>query len=381
MDEGSQFLTKHTSELSCPLPVGSAVSTLCHILAAFVQFISTECDGFVPPSSDLQEESLIANEQASTSSFRGQTLAGIYIPTQVGKLSFKTHNPKPALSAKSSLPFLHRHPERLCELLGKLFVFAFTWAFGGCFESVEDEEGHDLGNSKEIVRGGTTARSKFDALVHAIFTKPDGVKVQLPVSADLIYCYYVDIQSCSFVQWKKIIPSSREIVTKAAMMQRGIQGLRSTSLSFIDSGSIAGGLYRASEVGFVPTVDTVRICFLTLLIQKAQHPVTLSGNLGVGKSCILTYLIKLLQSEDQKEAFLSSILGSKTHDKQSLPIETAQLVEEEKDYQNIVSSLHVSSHTTSSHLQSFIEKCLMRKSKNSLTAPQGKKVCSLHVYT
>ncbi len=374
MDEGLQFLKEHASELSCPLPASSAVTTLCHILTAFLQFLSTECGGFSPPMSKVQEESLVRRDEASASSFQGQTLTGIYIPTQVNQPRIKARDPKRGLSQGSSLPFLHRHPERICELLGKLFVFAFTWAFGGCFECVGDEEtpNNIITSNEEITRGGTTARSQFDAFIHTIFIRPAGVSVKLPASADLIYSYYVDISSCTFVQWKRLIPSSQEIVTRTSMMQRGIQALSSKSFSFLDRSSTVGELHRASEVGFVPTVDTVRLCFLALLIQKAQQPVLLSGNLGVGKTCVLTYLTKLLQAEDQKDAFLSSILGRNncTH-----RLECGKEDTEEKECQNIVTSLHVSSHTTSSFLQSCIEKHLVRKNKNTLRAPQEKTVC------
>ncbi len=381
MDEGIHFLNKHVSELSCPLPIISAVTTLCRTMAAFLWYLSTECGGFSPPSSNLQQEGSAGPEKASSNSIHGQTLASIFIPTQVNKSLSRIRGPKQMLSDRSisSLPFLHRHPERLCELLGKLFVFAFTWAFGGCFASAGEEDNPDIAATNEVVvRGGTTARSKFDALVHTIFTMPSGITVKLPPSADLIYSYYVDINSCSFAQWKKVVPSSREIVTKASMVQKGIQALRSTSLSFIGSSSTIGQLHRASAVGFVPTVDTVRTCFLALLIQKANHPILLSGNLGVGKTCVLAYLVKLLQSEDQKAMFLASILGSKGPYKQALVMEDATDMDSmEKDGQSIVTSLHVSSRTTSSFLQSSVERCLVRKNKSTLAAPQGKTV---HLY-
>ena len=40
--------------------------------------------------------------------------------------------------------YMQRNPGNFNVLLGKIFVFAFTWSFGGCFKRQDDME-DDIG--------------------------------------------------------------------------------------------------------------------------------------------------------------------------------------------------------------------------------------------
>ena len=371
MDEGLRFLKEHSSSLSCPVPGSSAVATLCHILSVFLDYISTECGGFSPPKPKAVKEnsSTLAGMNVSTKQQPQQHLSLYSI--SLARKSSKLWKKSASLISQTT-PFLHRHPEALCELLGKLFVFAFTWSFGGCFESVgSEEEIESLRSEQNITRGGLSVRSKFDALVHKVFSSPSELEVKLPLTADLIYSYYVNLDNCSFVLWDKLVPSSKEIVTKSSLMQKGFQSLiSSSSTTLIDTTAPIGTLHMATEVGFVPTVDTVRLLFFSQLLQKAGYNVLLSGKLGVGKTSLLTQLAKMTQSVEQDDNILSAVLGGGTQSSRTIqPALTS--VEENQD--NVV-SMHISSQTTASHLQSAIEGCLVIKSKSTLAPPAGKKV-------
>ena len=377
MDEGLKFLKEHSTSLTCPLPGNRAVATLCHILGVFLNYISAECGGFSPqiPKATKENPTTLTSVNVSAKQQPQQqvNLYSIALARKASKIWQKRFSG--LLHTSSSLicpptPFLHRHPEALCELLGKLFVFAFTWSFGGCFESVGNQEEEIEDFRLDITRGGLSVHSKFDALVHKIFSSPSELEVKLPTSAALIYSYYVDLGNCSFAPWDKLVPSSKEIVTKSSLIQKGLQGLISSSSTLIDATVPIGTLHMATEVGYVPTVDTIRLSFFSQLLQKAGHSVLLSGKLGVGKTCLLTQLAKMTQDDN----ILCLVLGGRTQS--SHMIQPASTSTEE--HQDILVSMHISSQTKPSYLQSAIESRLVVKSKSTLTPPAGKKV---HTFT
>ena len=375
VDKGVMFLKNHASELSCPVPVTSAVATLCHILLALLEHVSKEYGGFGPSSSFPGVEAYQQAEESGSSLLR-QTLTGIYIPTKQHQSQRKQMCMKQAKSQSSTLPFLHCYPERLCDLLGKLFVFSFVWAFGSCFEQVEEATNSDLlKHGHSVTRGGSTGRGQFDALVHTIFNNPQ-IKVQLPTSADLIYSYYVDINTCSFAPWKKLVPSAEEIAARTSMIQKGIQSLSTlSSSSFLDLNVAIGQLCNASEVGFVHTTETVQLCFLIFLLYRNGHSVLLSSKMGAGKTHLLKYLAKLFKSAEQCEDILSAVLGKKKQTKQSvIHLSSSVLKTEDEESPVIGLPLHISPQFEASRLQSEIEGCLVRKDKSTFTSPAGKKV-------
>ena len=386
VDKGMVFLKDHASELSCPVPVASAVATLCHILSALLEHVCNEYGGFGPSTSSPSLEAYQQAEESSSSLLR-QTLTGIYIPTKQHQSKQKQMWMKQPKSQSSTLPFLHCHPERLCDLIGKLFVFSFAWAFGGCFEQVEETD--LLKHNHAVTRGGNTGREQFDALVHNIFTSNPQIKVQLPTSADLIYSYYVDISTCSFAPWKKLVPSAEEIAARTSMMQKGFQHLSTlSSSSFIDLKAAVGQLCNASEVGFVPTTKTVQLCFLILLLYRNDHNVILSSKMGAGKTHLLKYLTKLFKSGEQCADILSAVLGRKKQAKQSVIHLSSSALDTEDEKSPVIGlPLHMSPQTETSHLQSEIEGYLVRKDKSTFAPPAGKKVkcygmlSSLFTYT
>ena len=380
IDEGLKFLKEHASELSCPVPGISAVKTLCHVLLAFLDHIMREGDGFVPNSAKLGAQK-VAEE--SSSSVARQTLAGIYIPNRHLDLHSKSKSAIKISSSHSSLPYLQRHPECLLELLGKLFVFAFTWAFGGCFETSrsedeeEEEEGGVLGSVNDPVkvqRGGTTARLKFDALVHRVFTWESNVKVNLPLTADLIYSYYVDIKSGSFVPWKSLVPTPKELTSKLSLMQKGLTSLQKPQTSaFIDPDLLLGSLLAADEVGRIPTAEGIRLTFLAALMLLRGDPchVLTSGGIGVGKTQFLSYLAKVLQSPEQCHNILRAVLAGGR--KAAGSAEGGAWSDLQEASSVAVHSVYASANTQVAYLQSLIESKLVRTGK-SISAAPGRKV-------
>ena len=85
--------------------------------------------------------------------------------------------------------FLQRNPAALPVLLGKLFVFAFTWSFGGNFKR-QDEPEDDGG----ITRKSTNKRdvlevdiaTEFDNFVHELFEVEPPIGSYLSMFLDLL---------------------------------------------------------------------------------------------------------------------------------------------------------------------------------------------------
>ena len=383
------FLEKYKSELTCPVPGISAVKTLCKILLGNFSYITDKVES---------DNKLTTEAERSFSSITRKSVAGIYIPPS--KLLKNTSQVKLRQSL-SRLPgggnqsMCQSNSDSVCELLGKLFVFAFTWSFGGCFERAMTEE-ETVEQSTSIFRGGSTARQKFDALIHQMFSGSDdsSVQVQLPSSSDLIFSYYVDISSASFKLWKTLVPSSKQILTQLSLKHKGFENVyQSTSPHLLDSEATIGKLYRANVMSMIPTVDSVRLSFLVVLLlqqqSSAHHNILVAGNTGVGKTQLLRLLSNTLQHPKHCEDILSSVLAIKpsvtnlNSPLHGTPLRTGtstqQTLSEECDVRCDHSVFfHMFPQTKTSQLQLAIENQLTRKGGNVLSPASGRKVFELH---
>lgn len=326
MDEGLRFLKQHTAELCCAKSGMGAVHMLCCMLKLLMEHLQKE--GVLQQLCIVAAEaSAFVSDDAAKDLYK-PALAGIYIPSrQVLKISMS--------SKKINVPASQLPTNPLKNLLNKLFVFAFTWSFGGNFELNEDGD-HDNGG-EAIARGGTTAAEKFDALVHRIFN-PKITGVQLPSSSDLIYSYYVDVSNCTFAQWEKLYQNSLKHNKSAFSHELSLP-------SFLIEADL--NMLCADEVGFVPTVDSLRLSFFMALLLNSGHSVVLSGRQGVGKTKTMNRFIELITSGYSSE-ILSKFLNIKTqlapvaHDRDEFVTETAKL--------------HFSLRTQPLHIHSLVEK-------------------------
>ena len=343
-----QFLSQHASELSCEVSGMSALSTLCYLLQCFLENIAKEHQMLSTSTKDLTRES----EKYPYSN----------IPSR--QLSHSRSIFKKSSSFELMVPFLLSNPERLNELLGKVYVFAFTWAFGGNFETSDVEQDFTSSTGQSVTRGGISARAKFDALVHKVFQQKSGISVKLPTSADLIHSYYVDISSCSFVPWERLVPSSQEFITQISLSHRGVPTPTHSS-TLIDAESFVDQI-NAYQISLVPTQDILQLSFFALALLKAGHHVLISGKLGVGKSQLLAHISNIIRSKGGEDSFLSLILG------------TSHCEQYEKEDLDIIEK-RMSLETSVSQIQNSIGAHLVRKGK-SLLSPSADKV-RLHAST
>ena len=366
IEEGNLFLKAHKSELMCPLPSIGAVKTLCSLFEALLEYTIKEFPTFYQ-----NDERVIPTNEAkdSSSSIGVQTLTGIYIPKKASKTSQNKDK-------ESEKPYLGK----IFELIGKLYVFSFTWAYGGCFECVDDEDDvADAVSTFRISRGGTTARSKFDALVHKLFSSTDDsvVNVDLPTSTDLIFSYYVNVHNCSFVQWKTLVPTPKQIATKVSLIRKGLNRIHATFSSpfFEDSGFRAEDI-TASSVPLIPTVTTVQLTYLASLLSKSStNNLMFVGKVGVGKTQLIQYLFQVLLSRDRCSQVLSCTSKAGTKKGFSFSREPDSFVIDHNDDQDDSGFLyHLSRQTTSVKMQSIFENHLARTSLSVLKPSMGEKV-------
>ncbi len=377
IDIGLDFLKQHSSELSCPAPGISVVNTLCHLLYGLLKSISDDYGGFKSGEPATDE---LGVDEGSSDDLK-QTLAGIYIPSK--------HQNK----SRSNKPVHHENSSYLYALISNLYVFAYTWSFGGCFERIEEELNLDMYEDdtfpnmieQKLVRGGATAREKFDALVHSIFTKGE-VVVQLPTSTNLIYSYYVDINTNSFEPWKKLISTPLQNVSFLSSNENS--PFVSQRLMFKLFINPVEEFYSASSVSLLPTVDIIRLSFLvSVLFESNSVPNTLiSGQSGVGKTQFLSYLSKALTSRKWRKSVMSSVLGNPRLRPSSTSLSgvggDADHHTGGGDDHAFASVLYrVQTRPDTPGIQSVLEKYLVRKGKMTL-APSSRDVSkyNLHLF-
>lgn len=92
--------------------------------------------------------------------------------------------------------------------------------------------------------------------------------VRLPTGNRSMYGYFVDLESGTFITWDSLVPSTKSLIEKGAVITIGeTMGVSSDNKR------------KRNEADIVPTVDIVRFSFLTGLLLLNKHPVLLTGPL------------------------------------------------------------------------------------------------------
>ncbi|KAM9003084.1 dynein axonemal heavy chain 14 [Sarcophilus harrisii] len=283
--------------------------------------------------------------------------------------------------------FLQRNPEKLCLMLDKLFVFAFTWSFGGILKREDEHEDDILFGSGH---GFATLRKltyDFDNLVHELFGGDPPYGIRLPTGERTIFAYFVDFQNCDFIPWSNLIPNSESLI-HGSSYRSGFQA----SLDMIKHN------HNIEFNHHFATRDSVSYSFLMSLFIKNKYPVLIAGESGVGKSAVINQMLERLQGSGELQIKYGTLLGEVffLQDNLSLlisdsfktPRDLAFLGEDHhwiKDEESeeihtkpekniIVSTIKFSANTTAGKTQELILKKLIRKAKNVYGAPQNSQV-------
>ncbi|XP_035825271.1 dynein heavy chain 6, axonemal [Aplysia californica] len=406
MDKGLVFLHKYREHQAVQVPAMSIVGTLCHILSAYVNFIGGH-GGFGAPDEKEKEKEKepsslkpsspedLRNASRTSSRTTGTGSRASKLKRRQTKRLGKTkeeadtsddlHGSKQKNSDRKMF-FLERHPTQLTNLLGKLFVFAYTWSVGGVLKRREFMEEDD----SSIKRAGAGAaerldvNNEFDNFARELFDVEPPLGVRLPAGNRSIYGYFVDMEAGNFVPWDVLIPSTKSMIEKGAVITIGeTLGVASDKKK-----------QELKEAEIIPTVDIIRFSFLTSLMLLNKQPVLLAGESGVGKTAIINHMLKELERDGGTSMEkTSTILGAvlQYSEKQSTLLENIssltsfQADDDDKTMDlllgakgrlaGIVSTMiQCSAQTTSKRLQAQIMLKLIKKSRTSMGAPKGRKV-------
>ena len=400
MDAGLNFIRSHSSDYSYPLPATGAVRCFCFLLGGLLSNLPDSITSqlvkkqslLATSSMDSKTDSSEANHESQVM-LHGSTLSGIYRPNLSGSSqtlhmckNWQRGGKKRGVALQSDTNVSNS----AMKVISNLFVFAYVWSFGGCFERTETEllgetsaetlEGvainFDL--DQKVARGGATAREQFDALVYDIFTAK-GIEASLPTTPSLIHSYYFSVSSGTFEPWTNLVPPSQEMARFMTSTRGG--GIHSSSAGYLLRQTFSlfsdGSRFDATSVGVLPTVDIVRLAFLLCVLYSSQLTesfpnVSFSGSSGVGKTQLLSHLFSRLSSKTWQNEVLMLVLGSlpfsKNRDKKS------QLLTRDTDNPFSLLKTHVSADMEGTALQKLLQKNIVRHGRSSLTPSKGKSV-------
>ena len=286
IDNGLRFVQTHQRHQQMPAPALSMVSTLCSIISGFIEILTQH--GGLPSTGSVQTQAKDGGESSETTSTKTVTFAD---------------DSEPEIPVAKAT-FVQQFPSEFHNFLTKVFVFAFTWAFGGNFDLFvkEDDDEEDRFSASNA---SATIQEKFDVFVRDLFEVDQSLGVQLPPGNDHVFSYYVDMETGQFSQWESLVPACRALIAKAVSNQFAI----SDTHNALDD---PPPLQAEVEVdrSLVPTVDTVRYAFLISLMTLNRQSVLLTGDPGVGKSALIQDTLLRLAQPGGTGTATGSILGA-----------------------------------------------------------------------
>ncbi|MBN3325639.1 DYH1B protein, partial [Atractosteus spatula] len=383
MSEGLRFVKKNQKLQTFPVPEIAIVMTLCSILGAFIDFLGK--NGGLTEARDLQTTT---NNSNSIGAFSLEISPSV-IASSKNREDYKW--------------FLQKNPGKLTTFVGKLFVFAFTWAVGGVLKLTDNYD--DFPVSKDKDKTWSNVAHDFQNLVQELFEGNSPCGIQFPSGNRMIFSYFVDLQTGAFVPWEDLIPSTEMLIRKrlnissfsGSLMPAGFN----KKVNLVESADLSSNL--------ICTADTVRYSFLTSLLLLGKQPVLLTGDSGVGKSMLIHSMLQMLQKEgghlvkpgtilgqvflhnqaktasllEDVNSLTAGFLGDAKKDAMLRSISVEELIRirsmrgnpyEEARRSGITASImQCTARSSSTQLQAHILKKLVRKGKDTLGAPTNKR--------
>ncbi|XP_064133022.1 dynein axonemal heavy chain 14 [Loxodonta africana] len=391
--DGLQFLKKYQKFQPFPVQDITIITTLCRILDAFFEFMSKN-GGFG------QSEFFPLNHVNDIVSYKPKDT---FTETHCNQAPKNQGDENPESSKKEvnfhtakSTWYLEKNPDRLTVMIQKLFVFAFTWAFGGTLKREDEHEDNILFRSSFEPDSLAKVTYDFDNLVRELFESNAQGGIHLPTGDRSIFGYFVDIQQCEFIPWSELVPGAQALVQKGTSLLADFQGSNENLLKITECGEY---------INHTATRDTICLSFLISLLLKNSCPVLLTGEPGVGKTTAINQMLEklegpggfdvkygsilgevLLYNEIKKSRYLKqniSILISETHktatEDSDKTVKKSEVRTDDGSLKNInkgiiVSTIHFSTNTTAAKTKEMILKKLVRRTKDTLGAPKNNRI-------
>uniref|UniRef100_A0A8C6E8C9 Dynein axonemal heavy chain 14 n=1 Tax=Moschus moschiferus TaxID=68415 RepID=A0A8C6E8C9_MOSMO len=370
--DGLQFIKKHQKFQPFPVQDITIVTTLCRILDAFFEFMSKT--GIFELREDLKD---ISSEEIISRS----------------KVSVKF---KDVENRDENAWYIEKNPIKLKKTIQKLFVFAFTWAFGGTLQREDEHEDDVIFYRSSEPDSPARVTYDFDNLVRELFEGNAQIGITLPNGEHSIFGYFVDIQQCEFIPWSELLPNTQTLIQRGTSILADHQGSSENLLKITEYGD---------SINYIATRDTTCLSFLVSLLLKNSCPVLLTGDFGVGKTAAINQMLEKLEGSGAFDVKYGSILGevllyneikksssfkqnisillSETHKTATGGLDKitkkAEVKTEESSFKNsnkgiIVSAINFNINTSAAKTKEMILKKLVRRTKDSLGAPKNNRI-------
>ncbi|XP_074241361.1 dynein axonemal heavy chain 14 isoform X3 [Saimiri boliviensis] len=370
--DGLQFIKNHQKFQPYPVQDVTIVITLCRILDAFFDFMGK--NGGFEQSDDLNDTS---SKEANS---------------QRDSVTLKAIEERDENSW-----YLEKNPDKLTKIIQKLFVFAFTWAFGGALNR-EDEYKEDISFCPSFEPDSLAKVTyDFDKLVHELFGSNSQVGINLPTGECSIFEYFVDIQQCEFILWSDLVPYDQTLIQKGTSLLTDLQRSGENFFKITECGEC---------INYTATRDTTCLSFLMSLLLKNSCPVLLTGESGVGKTATINQMLEklegpgafdikygsilgdvLLYNEIKKSSSLKqnisilipethkTLTGSSDNPTKKPEVRTDKILSKNNDHKGIVvSTINFSTNMTVAKTKEMILKKLVRRTKDTLGAPKNNRM-------
>uniref|UniRef100_A0A287B324 Dynein axonemal heavy chain 14 n=1 Tax=Sus scrofa TaxID=9823 RepID=A0A287B324_PIG len=369
--DGLQFIKKHQKFQPFPVQDITVVTTLCRILDAFFEFMSQ--NGVLEQYEDLKD---ISTEETTSRS----------------KISFKFRE----VEKRDENPWHpEKNPLKFKKMIQKLYVFAFTWAFGGALKREDEHEDDVVLCSRSEPDSPARVTYDFDTLVHELFEGNSQIGISLPIGEHSIFGYFVDIQQCEFIPWTELLPNIQTLIQRGTSIVPDPPGSSVHLLKITEYGE---------NINYIATRDTTCLSFLISLLLKNSCPVLLTGDFAVGKTTAINQMLEKLESSGAFDVKYGSILGEvllyneikKSSLKQNVsillskPPKTAsgtvdriskrpKATSDESSFKDnnkgiVVSAINFNIGTTAAKTKEMILKKLVRRTKDTLGAPKSNRI-------
>ncbi|XP_077196785.1 dynein axonemal heavy chain 14 isoform X2 [Paroedura picta] len=389
MKRGLEFLDKNKKMQIFSVHQMGIAMNLCRILGSFINIIKAS-EGLQCSRKEKHGSvtSSFMSQISSSHFFEITAFSGIESSNKNGEHSW----------------FWQKQPSKLFVLLGKLFIFAFTWAFGGILKREDEHEGETLIGINTTHDDLANLTRDFNFLVRDIFESQPPANIQFPAGDRTAFDYFVDLQTGEFVTWGELVPSTQYLIQQETA---DLSDSSNTDTKMDENQEI-----KRAPLAFIPNIDTIRYTFLTSLLLLNKHPVLIIGDSGSGRTAMIQNMLGRLQNQGGLRITLGTILGevffhseskkasfmktfgnfrgdqiysprrtprtslkdidSDVNSPKGIPDPDNPYPEHTKDA--VVTTIQFSAHTSAAQTHALILQKLVTKSKDILGAPRSKQV-------
>lgn len=366
VESGLHFLHDNAEHRFTDVPDLSVVQMLCNLLDAFLHYIHKQ-GGLIPTDNENEQN----QDQTGLDPTSGDAPENTLLDFSTLMCNYSSMGAKGSGSSKKKQKqrmHVQQKEENIEPFLFKLFVFSYTWSFGGHFNCL-DEEAEEIDKFCHIPSfdgfENVTVRHKFDRFTRDLFEQhADAV---LPPGAHLLYSYYPDFERGGFMLWDHLVLNQTLNREQETTQEHQTQN------------------EATKQSRLIPTPSTLCYSFLISLLSLHGVPLLVTGNAGYGKTTLIRDTMHRLSMTSGANPTSNPVLGAVLRP-QSLrkTTETTFLFQDlldtkvgEFEEKVLFSSLTFSAMTTSARPKNALLAKLGKRGRDAYGTRHGEKVCWL----